>query len=407
MPIIQFENGQKVQFDGNPTPADIDHVASQLGITANKTNQSPDAIADQTINSRPSAIADLTKNPTTMAHPVGAVLRTIRGGAELMQGVPASIALDLQRGKPQDILPNLGKVVTGQRPAQYGDVFKGAGVPGPIASAAGLATDVALTPGGVEGVAGLGKGAVKVAQGGAKAVGNFFNFDQKAITLSEKVRGVAAQAKQAAIDQFGNSISSLADANPTKAISLQEVVDGIKGNPDLPYEAKSVFNKTPILRDLLKNPGDEGYMSPSNVSLKDTQEIINYINTKIPRSIKSTSLDILDAQNDIRAAQLDAFPEMEGVRQQYGKFAEDYKLIKSALNPKATPGAIASNFANNPVVKAAANRVLAPVVKDMSQYRNQVGLANFLKKAGIGIVGVGATVLGGGKVYDAYRKIKG
>lgn len=32
MATIQFENGQEVEFDGNPTPEDIDFVAKQLGI---------------------------------------------------------------------------------------------------------------------------------------------------------------------------------------------------------------------------------------------------------------------------------------------------------------------------------------------------------------------------------------
>lgn len=32
MPTIQFETGQKVQFDGNPTPQDVEEVANKLGI---------------------------------------------------------------------------------------------------------------------------------------------------------------------------------------------------------------------------------------------------------------------------------------------------------------------------------------------------------------------------------------
>ena len=33
MAIIQFENGQEVEFDGDPTPEDVDFVAQQVGIT--------------------------------------------------------------------------------------------------------------------------------------------------------------------------------------------------------------------------------------------------------------------------------------------------------------------------------------------------------------------------------------
>lgn len=361
-------------------------------------NQSTNAIADTKINSRPSAIADLTKNPTTMAHPVGAVLRTVQGAEELMQGVPASIALDLQRGRPQDILPNLGKVVIGQRPAQYGDVFKGAGVPAPLAAAGGLATDIALTPGGTEGVVGLAKGGTALVKGGINNIGKFFDFDQKALSLSQKVRQVAGAAKQAAVDNFGDSVDAQAAANPTKTVSLENVVNDIKTNlSDMPIEAQGVFRKVPILRDMLKDPSAAGYVDPASVSLKDTQDIINYINTKIPRSIKSTSLDVLDAQNDIRAAQLDAFPDMAQTRADYGKFAEDYKLIKSSLNPKSTPTAIRTNFSNNPAVKDAASRILAPVVEDMAKYRKQVGLANLIKRTvGWGAAGAAASIGGKG-----------
>lgn len=71
-------------------------------------------------------------------------LRAIGGGLEVAEGVPASIGLDLQRavktgGKSiTDIPSNLGKVFTGQRPAQFGDIFRGAGVPEPIAATGGL-----------------------------------------------------------------------------------------------------------------------------------------------------------------------------------------------------------------------------------------------------------------------------
>lgn len=41
MATITFSNGQKVNFDGNPTPEDVDSVAKQLGVTPNDTSQKP------------------------------------------------------------------------------------------------------------------------------------------------------------------------------------------------------------------------------------------------------------------------------------------------------------------------------------------------------------------------------
>ena len=37
MAIIQFDNGVKVEFNGNPTPKDVEEVANKLGI--NKPTQ--------------------------------------------------------------------------------------------------------------------------------------------------------------------------------------------------------------------------------------------------------------------------------------------------------------------------------------------------------------------------------
>lgn len=38
MAIVEFANGRRVEFDGTPTPEDIDYVASQLGITPENQN---------------------------------------------------------------------------------------------------------------------------------------------------------------------------------------------------------------------------------------------------------------------------------------------------------------------------------------------------------------------------------
>lgn len=389
--------------DGSmPSEAELDQMFS-MKYGGNIAPTQTEAWANDSENrlaQRPSVLAEQARDPATLdrliKHPLGTTLRTIQGAGELLQGVPSSIALDLQRGKPQDILPNLGKVVTGERPAQYGDVYVGAGASEPVASTAGLLTDTASIPGGMEGAVNIVKGGANLVKGGVKNIGKFFNFDQKALTISQKVRQVASASKQSAVDQFGADLDKLSKANPNKSVSLQNVIDDIRNNPDLPYEARTVFNKTPILRDMLKNPGAKGYVDPSNVSLKNTQEIINYINTKIPKSIKANSLDILDAQHDIRAAQLNAFPEMEQARASYGRFAEDYKLIKSALNPKATPAAIRTNFSDNPAVKDAATRVLGPVMKDMEKYRKQVGTVKLIKRL-TGWAAIGAAAGVGGK----------
>jgi hypothetical protein len=235
------------------------------------------------------------------------------------------------------------------------------------------------------------RGAVNTASGVGKAVktagtstAEFFNFEKRALTLGQKVRSVAASAKQAATDKFGVSQEMIQNAGQGKAVSLRGVVDDINANlQEMAPEARNVFRRTPVLKDLLNKPE-----LADNVTLTKTQEILNYINSKVPSSIKYNHLDIMDTLHDIKASQLDAFPEMAGVKADYGKFANDYKLLKSALSPKNTPNAILNNFNNNIAVKDAATRILQPVLKDMGKLRGQVAVTNFIKRlVSLGVAG--------------------
>lgn len=391
MPVYEI-NGHRVEFANEPSHADIDEAARQLGAN-NQSSQRSDRLSLKSDKPYSSygygdALADTGKTVVNSLANLGEnTIKTIKS----IPQIPSAISQAVQHP-----ISTAGNIIQGfgSKIGEYNSMEK-------------LANKVSTDPFGFgsdavgAGVLAAGvPGVVKGIGGTSANVGKFFNFDQKALTLGQKVRQVAGAAKQAAVDKFGSSLDSLAKKNPSTTVSLQGIVDGIKNNPDLPYEASSVFKKTPILRDMLKNPGDKGYVSPAAVPLKDTQEIINYINTKIPKSIKANSLDILDVQHDVRAAQLDAFPEMSGVRAEYGKFANDYALVKSALNPKSTPNAIMTNFNNNIAVKDAAKRVLAPVVKDMAKLRGQASTVGWIKK--IGLTGLGLET-----AYEVGRRVVG
>lgn len=94
------------------------------------------------ITNRPNNIKSLIKDPTTLdrfiKHPLGTSLRTVGGALDYLEGVPASIAIDLQKGKPKDILNNLGKVATGERVPQRGDLLRNLGVGELTSSTIGL-----------------------------------------------------------------------------------------------------------------------------------------------------------------------------------------------------------------------------------------------------------------------------
>ena len=85
-------------------------------------------------------------------------LRALSGGMEIAEGVPADIGIGLQnavktRGKSIAQIPSdIFKTLKGERPAEFGDIFRGAGVPEPIAATGGLLASASkYTPGGAFG----------------------------------------------------------------------------------------------------------------------------------------------------------------------------------------------------------------------------------------------------------------
>jgi len=120
------------------------------------------AVADNAISGRQSFLSkpinplDLT--PMGGKKMVPESLRAVGAGLEVAEGVPASVLLDLQRARQtggqsiKNIPSNIGKVFTGERPAQFGDVLRGANVPEPLAATGGLlASSSKFTPSGAIG----------------------------------------------------------------------------------------------------------------------------------------------------------------------------------------------------------------------------------------------------------------
>jgi len=113
--------------------------------------------------------------------------------------------------------------------------------------------------------------------------------------------------------------------DPTK---IQEKINDLEKQ----VEIEISFDKEQKLMEQIKKLR-RSYDESSKVSvvLKDTQDIINYVQTKIPSNIKSKHIDILDTLNDIRASQLDAFPEMEQIKADYGQVMGKYNLVRNKL----------------------------------------------------------------------------
>lgn len=276
---------------------------------------------------------------------------------------------------------------------------------------------------GIPALAGAGYGLYKskipqfIGKGTMAGIEGFGNLPkvlstQKSADFANTIRESFIKVHSDKVAEFGGQIDNLIIQNPTRSVSLQNVVDDIKTNlNDLTPEVKSVIRKTPYLRDMIKT---ENPLSP-NINLKQTQEIINYMNTKVPKNIRANNLDLIDAVNNIRGAQLDAFPEMEGVKASYKTFIEPYNQIKNYFKFNKILNAIKNKFGGAEGQVAAEKILPKEVIRKMRGYRRGAKLTELpgdipiigktLRSLG-GMMGIAPSVLQAEGMRRAYEEAK-
>jgi hypothetical protein len=142
--------------------------------------------------------------------------------------------------------------------------------------------------------------------------------DTIASDYAKGVRKSFVQAHTDEINKFGAKLDNLMAKNPEGTVNLKNLVDDIKSNwQDMPNEARTYLNKTPHLRDMIKNAE-----TPTELSLRQSQDVINYLNKG------AKNFDIREVINNIKGEQLNNFEEMAGVRSDYAKFIEPYNNVK-------------------------------------------------------------------------------
>lgn len=349
--------------------------------------QTTEESIDQRIANRPSMMASLMEDPTTLQrfaqHPLGTTLRTLGGAAELMQGVGASTALDLQRGQPQNILPNLMKVLQGQRPAEYGDVFRGAGLPEGAAATAGLATDLALSPGGANVMAKVPKG--------LSAIKGILKWDS---ALKQ------AQNSKLALDGLRTTLGQ------AKQIALQEVKD-IPAEIDwseVPKKALAAINN-PIYKVEMDESGKIintiGNLDKVKTALQDIVTTKDFVEAgkMETRAIMQFAGKVRNAM--VKAADDAGKPELGKALEKYHEFMKNYRLINRTLVDN-TNTAMANRLKNafklkaEPAVKEAWKEVskvspeIKATMKSISRGELLKGLLSTKNIVKAGLVGGGA-----------------
>lgn len=288
-----------------------------------------------------------------------------------------------------------------------------------LAGAAGGATSGALQPalstgeqlsntakGGVFGAA-LG-GGLQLAGKGIQSFGQILRKlpsrlnDKKGAEFANKVSQAFINTKSKAVKKFGSGLDELTIKDPNKKVNLFENnnIQNIVTDPDLTAEAASVFKKTPILRDII-----EGSRSPE-ITAKEAQDIVNYLQFKVPQSIKSQHLDIIDMINEVKLSQANAFPkEMASLRSEYARIAEPFKSLKSKMKLESVLNSIDAGFGG-----AVQRTQLKELFKDNPELLKEIGgykaagnLLKGLKEGSKKAAGLAAIGIGGKMVYDTVK----
>ncbi len=169
--------------------------------------------------------------------------------------------------------------------------------------------------------------------------------------------------KQAAVNKFGDGLETLAKANPFKTVSLTNLTNRLNSNNFGPEsrDLQIMINKSPKLKELLDNP-----KLAEQVPLSRVQEIINEYKANLPSKLRrGTAVDvndfeILDTLDDIKAAQLEAFPEMAQVRQAYSEAVRPYEMVRNKLREQSIYNQTLRKY-GDPVSERAAKKIFKDV----------------------------------------------
>jgi hypothetical protein len=222
--------------------------------------------------------------------------------------------------------------------------------------------------------------------------------------FAQDIRNRFVEAKQAATDKFGSQIERLAIENPEKSVDLSSIADDLNDNlMEYTQEFKNIVKKIPGF-DFDRASGK---FTLGKTTLGKSQEMINYIKTKIPKEIKYQHLDLLDLESSLKASQLEAFPEMEVVRQSYAQFIQPYNQVKAQFKFNRLLKAIEGDFGGDEGLNAVKQILPQDVIKQMGGYKRAVKsakvgkeiLKELLKWSSVA-AGAGAAIGVGKKLID-------
>ena len=214
----------------------------------------------------------------------------------------------------------------------------------------------------------------------------------RAVKISNSIRTEFFNVKSEAVKKFGSQLETLTKSKPLARGDLTDFLDDFNSNmQEFTPEAKNIINKTPLIKNMVSN-------SSTQATVKEIQDAINYLGKKVPKGVGPVKNEILDAINDLKSAQLDAFPEMKSVRAEYKQMIEPFNNVKNYFRFNKLLSAIKSEF-GGPEGEEAVKSLLSPeTIKRIGGLKDSMNLSSalgeFARNLTIGVSsGIGAGVI--------------
>lgn len=285
-------------------------------------------------------------------HPFKTGMAAVGAPMEALESIPANIGLGIQQRKGVgQTFRDVAQGVSGQRPAQLGDIARASGLPvissEPVASATGL-----LSAGSPAMATKFGRQAADTGSRFLTGVGrnlkNVSTFKQRK-ALGGRMTEAVEDAVDVAGEKLGKEIDTLSvqhaanqSATPINlTTAIEKLSELTKDNPAIlkqlreanPREGKGYA----LIEDLLTNPDPKVVTS---ITLKDAQAIKSTISAAVPvaRAAKQsasygTLRSLRNIRNQIRAEEVKAVPELADRFKEFKALMDNYRLVSSSIQP--------------------------------------------------------------------------
>ena len=176
----------------------------------------------------------------------------------------------------------------------------------------------------LEGIGGVAKNVFQRAKPIAKNVSRMFS-SKKALKYSNRLESVVEAEGSKLSGQFGKAMDDLQSTRPESRVSFSDVFKGER--PEFDVKVSKLLSKTPEFQP--------EYLD--NLTLKESQEVINSLKANLRQSlrtgdiVKSDERGIMSFLDKLRSRQLSAFPEHEAILGKYGEGIEAYKDVSGNI----------------------------------------------------------------------------